>query len=88
MPDFFGTRNFKTFQRNLNLWYVSCSVCLFVIIVCFDARLCSCYFSQVSLLRYFLFSSIRFNSLHFTSAGALRVSRKARPRTCAAIPCF
>ena len=24
MPSFFGTQSFKTFQRNLNLWYVCC----------------------------------------------------------------
>lgn len=27
MPSFFGTQSFKTFQRNLNLWYVSINVC-------------------------------------------------------------
>ena len=40
MPSFFGTQSFKTFQRNLNLWYVTkramCSVSTCVLCVCLN----------------------------------------------------
>ena len=40
MPSFFGTQSFKTFQRNLNLWYVTkramCSVSTCILCVCLN----------------------------------------------------
>ena len=40
MPSFFGTQSFKTFQRNLNLWYVTkramCSVSTCILRVCLN----------------------------------------------------
>jgi hypothetical protein len=89
MPSFFGTQSFKTFQRNLNLWYVQratvlsiCTFCVFESCVRVKTLTCFLFFPFLPSFLPSLFE------LNYSITGDLHVFQKDHKRIYAVIHYF